>query len=48
VKHFVWIMRAVLVRGAGFAEVWRTLAGLALGGVAVLALAVRLHSKQVH
>ena len=48
VKHFVWIMRAVLVRGAGLAEVWRTLAGLALGGVAVLALAVRLHTKQVH
>lgn len=46
VKHFVWIMRAVLVRGAGLDVVWPTLAGLALGGAAVLMIAVRLHSKQ--
>ncbi|MEO7963376.1 MAG: ABC transporter permease [Gemmatimonadaceae bacterium] len=48
VKHFVFIMRAVLVRGAGIADIWRPLVGLTLGGVAVLSIAVRLHSKQVH
>jgi ABC-2 type transport system permease protein len=48
VKHFVFIMRAVLVRGAGLEDIWRPLAGLALGGVAVLSIAVRLHSKQAH
>lgn len=48
VKHFVFIMRAVLVKGAGWEAVARPLAGLALAGVAVLALAVRQYSKQTH
>ena len=37
VKHFVFIMRTVLVRGGGLAEVGPTLAGLAVAGVAVMA-----------
>lgn len=48
VKHFVFIMRAVLVKGAGWETVARPLAILTAGGVAVLALAVRQYSKQVH
>lgn len=48
VRHFVWIMRAVLVRGAGAAEVFPRLLGLAVGGIAILSLAVRQYSKQVH
>ncbi|MEO6444390.1 MAG: ABC transporter permease [Gemmatimonadaceae bacterium] len=46
VKHFVFIMRAVLVRGAGLETVAGPLIGLALGGAAVLGLAVRQYSKQ--
>ncbi|MBV6522480.1 MAG: putative multidrug ABC transporter permease YbhR [Gemmatimonadaceae bacterium] len=45
VRHFVWVMRAVLVRGAGFETVWPMLAGLGVAGLAVLALAVRLYNK---
>lgn len=45
VRHFVWVMRAVLVRGAGVAEVWPTIAGLGVAGAAVLALAVWRHHK---
>ncbi len=45
VRHFVWVMRAVLVRGAGVAEVWGTIAGLGVAGAAVLSLAVWRHHK---
>jgi len=45
VRHFVWVMRAVLVRGAGLAEVWTTIAGLGVAGASVLALAVWRHHK---
>lgn len=45
VRHFVWVMRAVLVRGAGGAEVWGTIAGLGVAGAAVLSLAVWRHHK---
>lgn len=48
VKHFVFIMRSVLVKGAGVETVLRPLAILAVGGVAVLSLAVRQYSKQAH
>ncbi len=41
VRHFVAIMRAVLVRGAGIDAVGSTIAGLAGGGVLVLTLAIR-------
>jgi ABC-2 type transport system permease protein len=45
VKHFVFIMRAVLVRGAGLETITPPLLGLAAGGVAVLTLAVRRYHK---
>jgi ABC-2 type transport system permease protein len=45
VRHFVWVMRAVLVRGAGLAEVGATIAGLGAAGVAVLSLAVWRYHK---
>lgn len=48
VKHFVFIMRAVLVKGAGWETIAKPLAILAAGGVGVLALAVRQYSKQAH
>lgn len=48
VRHFVWIMRAVLVRGAGLEVIAPRLAGLGVGGLVVLSLAVRQYSKQVH
>ncbi len=47
VKHFVFIMRSVLVRGAGLETVGPPLLGLAAGGVVVLALAVRRYRKSV-
>lgn len=40
VMHFVGLMRAVLVRGAGLAEVGPTILGLGIAGAAVLGLAV--------
>jgi ABC-2 type transport system permease protein len=45
VKHFVFIMRAVLVKGAGLETVGPTLLGLAAGGAAVLTIAVRQYHK---
>ena len=45
VKHFVFIMRAVLVRGAGLEAVAAPIVGLALAGMAVLALAVHRYRK---
>jgi ABC-2 type transport system permease protein len=45
VKHFVFIMRAVLVKGAGLETVGPTLLGLAAGGAAVLTVAVRQYKK---
>jgi ABC-2 type transport system permease protein len=47
VKHFVGIMRAVLMRGAGLETVGRPIAGLAAAGVIVLALAVLRYRKSV-
>lgn len=45
VKHFVFIMRAVLVRGAGLETVLAPMLGLAAGGAVVLALAVLRYQK---
>jgi ABC-2 type transport system permease protein len=45
VKHFVFIMRAVLVRGAGLETVGGTIVGLAVAGIAVLTLAVARYRK---
>jgi ABC-2 type transport system permease protein len=47
VKHFVSIMRAVLMRGAGLETVGRPILGLGLAGLAVLALAVMRYRKSV-
>lgn len=45
VRHLVWVMRAVLVRGGGVETVWREIAGLGVAGVGVLALSVRMYHK---
>ncbi len=45
VKHFVFIMRSVLVKGAGLETVGTTILGLAAAGLAVLMLAVRRYRK---
>ncbi len=47
VKHFVGVMRAVLVRGAGLETVGGPILGLAGAGVGVLALAVARYRKSV-
>jgi ABC-2 type transport system permease protein len=47
VKHFVTVMRAVLVRGAGLETVGGPIAGLTLAGIGVLALAVLRYRKSV-
>jgi ABC-2 type transport system permease protein len=47
VKHFVAVMRAVLVRGAGLETVGRPILGLGVAGVVVLALAVMRYRKSV-
>ncbi len=46
VTHFTSLIRAVLLKGAGFADVARQLGMLALIGGAVLSLAVRQYSKR--
>jgi ABC-2 type transport system permease protein len=45
VKHFVVIMRTVLVRGGGVSAIWREVTILAVGGVVIMTLAVRQHRK---
>jgi ABC-2 type transport system permease protein len=47
VKHFVFIMRSVLVRGAGLETVGPPMLGLAGGGLLVLTLAVMRYRKSV-
>ena len=47
VMHFIGIMRAVLVKGAGLADVARPLLALSALGTAVLTLAVRQYGRQV-
>jgi len=46
VKHFIGIMRAVMLKGAGVAEVVRPISILAVYGALVLTLAVRQYGKQ--
>ena len=46
VRHFVSISRAVLVKGAGLAEIARPLGILAVYGAATLALAIRMYHKR--
>ena len=45
VRHFVTISRAILMKGAGFADIARPLAILAVGAV-TLALAIRQYHKR--
>ena len=45
VKHFIWIMRAVLLKGAGLADIAKPLAILAVSGALALSLAVRQYAK---
>ena len=47
VKHFVFIMRSVLVRGAGLETVGPPMLGLAAGGLVVLTLAVLRYRKSI-
>lgn len=46
VKHFIEIMRAVLLKGAGVGDVLKPLAALAAFGVVVLSLAVRQYGRR--
>jgi ABC-2 type transport system permease protein len=46
VMHFTRLMREVLLKGAGLADVARQIIALAAIGAAVLALAVRQYSKR--
>jgi ABC-2 type transport system permease protein len=46
IAHFVTLMRAVLLKGAGPADVWRHVAALAAIGAAALGVAVRQHRKR--
>jgi len=46
VKHFVAVMRAILLKGAGLAEVAKPLAILALYGGVVFSLAVRQYGRR--
>jgi len=46
VRHFVAISRAILVRGAGLAEVARPLGTLAVFAVVVFTLAARRYAKR--
>ncbi|MEO5580486.1 MAG: ABC transporter permease, partial [Gemmatimonadaceae bacterium] len=45
VKHFIGIMRAVLLKGAGLTDVARPLIILAVSGAVALTLAVRQYAK---
>ncbi|HEX6060284.1 MAG TPA: ABC transporter permease [Gemmatimonadaceae bacterium] len=45
-KHFIELMRGVLLKGAGLADVARELAALVAFGVVVLTLAVRQYDKR--
>jgi ABC-2 type transport system permease protein len=44
--HFTQLMRAVLLKGAGFADVIQQLAALAVIGAVVLTLSVRHYQKR--
>jgi ABC-2 type transport system permease protein len=46
VKHFIWIMRAVLLKGAGVRDVLMPLAALGTFGAVVLSLAVRQYGRR--
>lgn len=45
VKHFITLMRGVMLKGAGFADVWRELVILGLFGATFLTLAVQRQGR---
>jgi ABC-2 type transport system permease protein len=45
VKHFLVIMRGILLKGAGLADLWRPMAVLGAMGLSVVTLALRQYSK---
>lgn len=45
--HFIALVRAVMLKGAGFADVWVQLAALVAIGVTILGLALAQYRKQV-
>jgi ABC-2 type transport system permease protein len=47
VKHFILVMRAVLLKGAGLSDVAKPIGALAAFGVVMLTLAVRQHGRRV-
>jgi ABC-2 type transport system permease protein len=47
VRHFAEVMRGVLMRGSGFADLWFQLAFLAALGIGVMALAVARFRTQL-
>ena len=47
VKHFIGVMRAVLLKGASASDVVRPIAALAAFGVVILTLAVRQYGRRV-
>ena len=47
VRHFVTIARAILIKGAGLAEIARPLLTLTVFGAVTLTLAVRQYSKRL-
>src|SRR5262249_9467394 len=46
VKHFIGIMRAVMLKGAGLTDVAQPLGILALFGLVMLTLAIRQYAKR--
>jgi ABC-2 type transport system permease protein len=46
VRHFVTVARAILIKGAGLAEVAKPMLILVVFGAVVLTLAIRQHSKR--
>ena len=46
VRHFVMIVRAILIKGAGLAEVARPLGILGVFAVVVMGLSIRQYSKR--
>jgi ABC-2 type transport system permease protein len=47
VRHFAEVMRGVLMRGSGFADLWFQLGSLAVLGAGVMALAVSRFRNQL-
>ncbi|HRN53878.1 MAG TPA: ABC transporter permease [Gemmatimonadaceae bacterium] len=43
--HFIALMRGVMLKGAGLADVWRQLAALAAAGAVLMTIAVRQYRK---